>query len=103
MLILGLVIIAVGAILVIGGLFATEMKGSDIEFFGIGVTPTAFFLIGLLAGLFILFGLSVTKWGAKRELKQRKEQKKMDELSEKLDRAEAGRRRDIDDDPDQRS
>ena len=41
---------------------------------------------------------SISKYGIRRELKQRKENKKMEELSEKLDRAEAERRKDLDDD-----
>ena len=102
MLILGLVLIVVGAVLVIGGVFAADVSSGDVEIFGVGVSPTVLFLLGLVAGTAILFGLSVTKFGAKRELRQRKEQKKIDELSEKLDRAESGRNRDIDDDPDRR-
>lgn len=98
MLLLGLIIIAVGAVLVIGGVFASDVSGDQVSFMGIDVNPTTLFLLGVVGGGCILFGLSVTKFGARRELKQRKEQKKMDELAEKLDRAEAGRRRDLDED-----
>ncbi|WP_134767853.1 hypothetical protein [Nocardioides sp. 1609] len=103
MLILGLVVILVGAVLVVGGLFTTEVKGGDVEILGVGVSPSALFVVGLVAGLCILVGLWLTKWGTQRGLRQRKEQKKIDELSEKLDRADAGRRRDLDDDPDYRA
>lgn len=98
MLVLGLVVIAVGAILVILGVFATDLSGDTLELAGIGVSPMALFLVGLVAGACILFGLSLTKWGAKRELKHRQERKEMDELAEKLDRAEAHRRKDLDED-----
>lgn len=98
MLLLGLIIIAVGAVLVILGVFGTEVSGSEVEIMGIEVSPTVLFLLGLVAGVCILFGFTVTRFGAKRELRQRKEQKKLDELSEKLDRAEAGRRRELDED-----
>ncbi|WP_340539187.1 hypothetical protein [Nocardioides sp. GXZ039] len=102
MLIVGLVIILIGVILVVGGLFTADVSGTDVEIFGIAMSPTILFLAGLLAGLCLLFGLSVSKFGAKRELKQRKEQRKIDDLSAKLDRAEARRGRDLDD-PDVRN
>jgi hypothetical protein len=102
MLVLGLLVIAVGAVLVIGGVFATGLDGGDLEFLGVGVSPTVVFVLGLVAGVALLFGASLTKFGAKRELRHRKEQRKLDELSEKLDRAESERRRDLDDDPDLR-
>ncbi len=95
MLLLGLLLIAVGAVLVIGGVFASEVSGGQVEILGIDMSPMAFFLVGTAAGACILLGLSVARWGARRELKQRKE---LDELSEKLDRAEAGRRRELDED-----
>ncbi|MCW2815396.1 MAG: hypothetical protein JWN84_2851 [Nocardioides sp.] len=98
MLLLGLLLIAVGAVLVIGGVFASEVSGGQVEILGIDMSPTAFFLVGTAAGACILLGLSVARWGARRELKQRKERKEIDELSEKLDRAEAGRRRELDED-----
>lgn len=98
MLLLGLIIIAIGAVLVIGGVFASDVSGGQVGFMGIDVSPTALFLLGAIGGACILFGLSVTRFGARRELKQRKEQKKMGKLADKLDRAEAGRRRDLDDD-----
>jgi len=98
MLIVGLIIIAVGALLVLAGVFATELTSDGVELLGIALSPTALFLLGTAAGVAILWGLSVTKFGAKRELLQRKEKKRLDQLSEKLDRAEAGRNRDLDED-----
>ncbi|WP_148616218.1 hypothetical protein [Nocardioides rubriscoriae] len=97
MLLLGLVLIAVGAVLVIGGVFAAEITGGQAEFMGIDVSPMALFLLGTAAGVCVLLGLSLVRFGARRELRQRKERKSIDELSQKLDRAEAERRRDIDD------
>lgn len=98
MLLLGLLLIAIGVVLAIGGVFGSGVTLGQAEFMGIDVSPTALFLIGVAAGVLVLFGLSVTRFGARRELKQRKEQKKLDELSKKLDRAEEGRRRDLDED-----
>ena len=98
MLLLGLVLIAAGALLVLAGLFTTELSGGDVEILGIGLAPSALFLVGLAAGVCLLLGLSVSRFGVRRELRQRKERKHLDELSEKLDRAEAERRRDLDED-----
>ena len=98
MLLLGLLLIALGVVLALAGLFGTEISGSDIEVIGIEVSPVALFLLGLGAGVALMLGLSVARWGARRELRQRKERKEMGELSEKLDRADAGRRRDLDED-----
>ena len=97
MLLLGLLLIAVGAVLVIGGVFAADVSGGQVEFMGIDVSPMALFLLGTAAGACVLLGLSVSRFGARRELQRRKERKNLDELSQKLDRAEAERRRDIDD------
>ncbi len=97
MLLLGLLLIAVGAVLVIGGVFAADVSGGQVEFMGIDVSPMALFLLGTAAGACVLLGLSVARFGARRELQRRKERKNLDELSQKLDRAEAERRRDIDD------
>lgn len=98
MLLLGLLIIAVGAVLLIGGIFAAEVSGQQVELLGIDLSPMAFFLAGTAAGVLVLLGLWVSKAGARRELRQRKERKEMADLSEKLDRAEAGRRRELDED-----
>jgi len=56
------------------------------------------FVVGLAAGVFLLLGWSFTKWGTKRTLRHRRESKRLDELSQQLDRRDQERHRDGDDD-----
>ena len=69
-----------------------------MEILGTEVGAVTLFLLGLGAGIAILWGLSVTRFGARRTLKQRREQHRLSDLSEKLDRVESDRRREHDED-----
>ena len=101
MLLLGLILIALGALAIVAAVFTVEIAGGDIELLGVEVSALALFLIGVGAGLAVMWGLSVFKWGTKRGLARRREQKKLNELSEKLDRVDADRRHDIADHADE--
>jgi hypothetical protein len=101
MLLLGLILIALGALAIVAAVFTVEIVGGDIELLGVEVTPLGLFLIGVAAGVAILWGFGIFKWGTRRGLARRREQKKLNELSEKLDRAEAERRHDISDHADE--
>jgi len=90
MVILGLLLIVVGAVAIVAAVGTVE--GTGVELLGTDVSPLALFLIGLGAGVAILWGFSLTKWGTKRSLRQRRESKRLSELSEKLDEREAERR-----------
>jgi uncharacterized protein (DUF58 family) len=100
MVILGLLLIAAGALVIVAALFTAETTGTGaaVELAGVEVGAVVLFLLGLAAGVSILWGLSIAKFGAKRSLKHRRDQKELQELSQKLDRVEAERRRDHDDD-----
>lgn len=94
MLLLGLILIALGALVIVAAVFTLELVGGDLELLGsIEVTPLGLFLLGVGAGVAILWGFAIFKWGTKRGLARRKEQKKLQELNEKLDRADAEQRR----------
>ena len=90
MLVLGLLLIAVGAVAVVAALGTAE--GTNVELLGTDVGAMAMFFIGLGAGVAILWGFGLTKWGTRRSLRQRRESKKLSELSEKLDKHEAENR-----------
>jgi hypothetical protein len=97
MVLLGLVLILLAALAIVAALFTAEVKGSNVEFLGVDVGPVTLFLIGLGAGLAIWWGFWILKSGSKRSLARRREEKRLTELSEKLDRVDAERRADVDD------
>ena len=98
MLILGLLLIGGGAVLIAAAVLTAEVTSSGkLELLNTEVGAITLFLLGVGAGVAILWGLTITKFGAKRQLAQRRENQKLTELSAKLDRAEAERRRDLDD------
>src|SRR4051794_19505725 len=88
MVILGLLLIIVGAIAVLSAVFVSE-PGRGGELLGFEVTTLETFFVGVAAGAAILWGFSILKWGTKRGLAQRKERKELNRLSERLDRAES--------------
>lgn len=98
MLIVGLLLVAAGAAVIIAAVFTAEVTGSQIEIIGIEVGPLTLFVLGLAAAVAIWWGFSIGKFGARRSLRQRRENNRLEELSEKLDRVEQQRRGDPDDD-----
>lgn len=103
MVILGLLLIVGGSLLIVAAVFTAEVTAGSLEVLGTEVGALTLFLLGVGAGVAILWGIAISKFGAKRSLAKRRESKKIDELSEKLQHAESERRRDIDeDDPDRR-
>ena len=97
MLLLGLILIGAGALVIVSTVFTAELDGSKLEVLGLGVSPLALFLLGVGAGLAILWGFGILKYGTKRSLRQRRESKRLEELSEKLEVADRERHRESDD------
>lgn len=92
MLVLGLILIAAGAVAIVSAVGTAD--GTNVELLGADVSAVALFLIGVGSGVAILWGFSITKFGTKRSLRQRRESKQLSELSERLDKREAERRED---------
>lgn len=92
MVIVGLVLIVLGALAIVAAVFASD--GKEVALLGIDISPLTLFLIGVVAGAFILWGWSILKYGTKREWQQRKERKQLSELSEKLDRVQGDKQPD---------
>ena len=84
------------------GLFTSEVKFEDneatVEIANVNLSTEGLFLAGVVAAALILVGLWAIKLGAKMGWKHRKEQKRLNELSEKLDKVELERRRQDDED-----
>jgi hypothetical protein len=106
MVIFGLLLLGLGILLGLAGAFTINYDRDEnnpardtTEILGINCSPEVIFLLGAICAALVLFGLWFMKTGAKQGWKHRKEQKKLTELSEKLERAEADRRRDDEDDP----
>lgn len=100
MVVLGLVLVVLGVALALAGIFGTGYEYDDDNefastgFLNLDVDPTAIFVIGIVAGALVVVGLWAMKVGAQINWKQRKEQKRLRNLSDRLERAEAGRRED---------
>ena len=99
MVILGLLLIILGAIAILSAIFVSEGSG---ELLGIDMSSLEIFLVGVAAGAAILWGYSILKWGTRRGLAHRRERKELNRLSEKLDRVDSDRRDDSPTTPDER-
>lgn len=98
MVIIGLLLLIVGVLVILAGFFGSDydVDGKDrrtTEIIGINVDPEVLFLIGVVSGLLVIAGLWFMKTGAKQGWRRRKEQKRLSDLSQKLDEVEADRRR----------
>jgi len=91
MLIFGLLLVAVAAAAAVGAVFLLD---GDVEYFGVETDALTVFLAGALAVALLVLGLKLTGFGARRGLRQRKEHRRLAELSDKLERAEKDRRDD---------
>jgi hypothetical protein len=91
MVVLGVVLIALGAVVIVAAVFDLEGSASLV---GADLDAVAVFLLGVAAGVAVLWGLGILKYGTKRSLRRRRESKKLEELSAKLDRVEAEREHD---------
>ena len=98
MVILGLVLLVLGALAIVGAVFATDLSGGTLEYLNIDLSPLALFLVGVGAAVAIWWGLALTRIGSKRSMARRREQKRLGELSQKLDEVEAERRGAAEDD-----
>ena len=95
MFVVGLLLILLGALAIVAAIFGSE---GTAAFLVVDVSAFGIFLIGLAAGVAILWGYSIAKFGVKRSMKHRRESKQLEELSEKLDKVDEEKRREVDDD-----
>ena len=91
MVILGLLLLLLGAAAILAGVFLSE---GSAEFLGADLSALTIFLIGVAAGAAVLWGFAILKWGTKRSMAARKDRKELNRLQDRLDRAEAERRED---------
>jgi uncharacterized membrane protein len=91
MLILGLLLIVVAAVAAVGAVF---LSSGDVSYFGVDVDPLTYFLIGAGTVALLVLGLKLVRMGARRQLRQRREHKRLAQLNEKLDKVDQERDRD---------
>ena len=91
MVILGLLLMGVGVVAILSAVFVSEGRA---ELLGVEMSALGIFLVGVGAGVAVLWGYTILKFGTRRELKARKERKELNELSAKLDKVEAERNKD---------
>lgn len=91
MLILGLVLIVVAAALIVLGLFTTgngDLEDPIATMLGLPVGATSIFVVGLAAGVLVMLGLWLMKWGGKRQAKSMKERREMRKIVQSVHDAE---------------
>jgi hypothetical protein len=94
MVVFGLLLILFAALAVVAGLFASD---GTAEFVGVDMSAFVIFLIGLAAGLAFLWGYTIAKYGVRKSFQHRRESKQLQELSDKLDKVDEEKRREVDD------
>jgi uncharacterized membrane protein YedE/YeeE len=92
---LGLVLLVVGVLVLLAGLFTTGDAG-NASMLGIHLGATAVFLLGVFSGVAIIWGLGITRFGGKRQLRQRKEKRHLQKMAAKLEEMERGDHHDAD-------
>jgi hypothetical protein len=75
MVIVGLLLIALAAAATVAAVFATE--GNDVTYLGFDVAPLTLFLIGVGTVLALALGLRLSRFGVKRGLRRRKEDRRL--------------------------
>lgn len=79
MLLLGLLLVAIAGAAVIGAFFVLD--GDAASYFGIDIAPLTVFLIGAATVVLLGLGMKLTRHGAKRELRQRREHRRLTRLA----------------------
>jgi len=92
---LGLILILLAALAIVAAVFGSS---ETAVFLGQDLTALAIFLIGLVSGLFVLWGFAFARHGVRRSMQQRRETRQLQELSAKLDQVELDQRTKLDDD-----
>lgn len=86
MVVLGLLLIALGVVGILAALFSTSGTAS---FLGADLGARTIFLLGVVAGVAILWGFTISKFGVRRSIRQRRESRQLRKLNERNGRPEA--------------
>ena len=86
MIVLGVLLIAGGSLAVAVALWSSS---GSATFLGVDLGATTIFLLGLAAGLALLWGYSLTKLGARRSWRLRRENRRLREQIARASRRDA--------------
>jgi hypothetical protein len=78
MVVLGLLLVAIGVVGILAALFSTS---GTANLLGADLGARTIFLLGVVAGVAILWGFTITKFGARRSWQQRRETKRLRQLA----------------------
>ena len=92
---LGVVLMVLGGLAIAAGVFVSE---GTAQLLGVDLSALAIFLTGVASGAAVIWGFTLSKYGTKKALRERKDRKNIDELSQKLKEAEAERAKDASED-----
>jgi len=95
MFVAGLLLILLGALAVLAAVFGSDGTASFLDQ---DLSAMTIFFIGLGAGIALWWGWSLARFGIRRALQHRRESKQLEELSDKLDKVDEDKRREVDDD-----
>jgi hypothetical protein len=90
MLALGLLLLVIGVLVLLAGIFTAGDTGTA-SLVGVHLGATTVFLLGVFSAASILLGLWCVKYGTKRSIKHARDQRRLQHLSRKLDKIEAER------------
>lgn len=92
---LGVVLMVLGGLAIAVGIFLSE---GTAQLLGLDLNALTIFLTGVASGAAVIWGFTLSKYGTKKALRERKDRKNIDELSLKLREAEAERAKEASDD-----
>jgi hypothetical protein len=78
MLVLGLLLIVIGVVGILAAVFSSSGTAS---YLGADLGARTIFLLGVVAGVAILWGMTISKFGVRRAIRQRRETRRLRELS----------------------
>ena len=96
MFMVGVLLVLAGGLVIVAAVFGSEGSATLLDR---DLNALTIFLLGLGSGVAVWWGYAIARLGLRRSLRHRRESKELQELSEKLDKADEQRRRDVDDDP----
>jgi hypothetical protein len=80
MLVIGLLLIAIGVVGILAAVFSSSGTAS---FLGADLGARTIFLLGVVAGVAILWGFTISKFGVRRTIRQRRETKHLREAAQR--------------------